>query len=330
MASDGEWARRPIIALLFAAEGLDPTLMELLDITGGLQIISHLHLSGTVLSDCQGLVRKIAQRHVLRRNPTNAGYPLIRDCVRSLTPQRTLQWIKGHPERSRTPRSGWTRDQWGNYLADLFAGDPTSTPPLNLPQLTIHPTLTHEAIAQASIQHADWHFIATGQVPALDGLRPALAHASLLDYFQTRDATQAAQGASARWEGASVQLAKWAWQLSQRDISKRGTKVRHLWDLRWHGANQAVANSAMADVVGVCPHCGHPHCSQTHILCNCPGLSAEQAGLDHDLALIVNRLHPGPGRSFGRAIQHLLFHHRDIGHRGQLWTGPGHRSIGPS
>ena len=45
--------------------------------------------------------------------------------------------------------------------------------------------------------------------------------------------------------------------------------------------------------------------------------------------LIVNRLHPGPGRSLGRAIHHLLFHHRDIAHRGNLWTGlwaPQHRA----
>ena len=137
MASDGEWERRPIIALPFTAEGLDtsqggsPTLMELLAITGGLQILQYLNLSGKVLSDCQGLIRKIAQRHVLRRNPTNAGYP----------------------------------------------------------QLNVHPTLTHEAIAQASIQPADWYFIAPGQAPLLDGLRPALAHAFLLDYVQTRDAS---------------------------------------------------------------------------------------------------------------------------------------------
>ena len=72
----------------------------------------------------------------------------------------------------------------------------------------------------------------------------------------------------------------------------------------------------MADFLGVCPLCGHPHCSQTHILCNCPGLATERAGLAQDLALLVNRLRPGPERSLGRAI-----HHQDIDHHGQLWTG---------
>ena len=266
MATDGDWASRPIIVLPFTTEGLgpsqggSPTLMELLAITGGLQILSHLNLQGTVLSDCQGLVRKIAQRNVLRRNPTNTGYPLLRDCVRELTPNRTLKWIKGHPERSQAPRSGWTQDQWGNFLADLFASNPHRPPPLDFPQLTTHRILAHAAIAQASIQPHDWHFIAPGHAPLLNGLRPALAHASLLNYLQTRDASRAARGGSARWEGTSTQLAAQAWRLTQRGIAKRGTKVRHLWDLRWHGENQAVANPQMADVVGVCPLCGHPDC----------------------------------------------------------------------
>ena len=215
-------ARRPIIALSFNAEGLGPTqggsltLMELLAITGGLQILSHLNLSGMVLSDCQGLIRKITQRNALRRNTTNAGYPLLRDCVRLIVPHCTLHWIKGHPERSRVPRSGWTQDQLGNYLADLFAGSLHSPVSLDFPQLTIHPTITHEAIAQDFIQPEDGYFI------------------------------------------------------------------------------------------------------------------AKRAGVDHDLALIVNRLNSGPGRSLGRAIHHLLFHHRDIAHRGQLWTGlwaPRHREL---
>ena len=115
-----------------------------------------------------------------------------------------------------------------------------TAPPLTFPQLTTHRILAHAAIAQAAIKPHDWHFIAPGQAPLLDGLRPALANASLRDYLQTRDASRAARGATARWEGTSTQLAARAWRLTQRGIAKRGTKVRHLWDLRWHGENQAV------------------------------------------------------------------------------------------
>ena len=194
MATDEHWARGPIFVLPFTADGLStdqggsPALMELLAITGGLQALDHLHLSGTVLSDCQGLVRKLAHRHVLRRNPTSAGYPLMRDCARSITTARTLQWIKGHPERTRTPCSGWTQDQWGNYLADLYARSPASSPPLDFPSLVVIPPLSYTAFAQAAIRPQDWHFVAPDQAPLLAGLGSALAHASLVDYLHTRDA----------------------------------------------------------------------------------------------------------------------------------------------
>ena len=57
---------------------------------------------------------------------------------------------------------------------------------------------------------------------------------------------RATRGAPARWAGTSVTRAAKAWQLSQRGIARRGGKVRHLWDLRWHGAKQAVANPGLA------------------------------------------------------------------------------------
>ena len=88
---------------------------------------------------------------------------------------------------------------------------------------------------------------------------------------------QGRQGATARWEGTSTQLAARAWRLTQRGIATRGTKVRPLWDLRWHGENQAVANPQLASILGVCPLCGHPHCSKTHILCNSVQVSPPKA-----------------------------------------------------
>ena len=43
----------------------------------------------------------------------------------------------------------------------------------------------------------------------------------------------------------------------------------------------------------------------------------------------MHRFRPGPERLLGRAFHHLLFYHRDVAHRGHLWTGlwtPQHRT----
>ena len=148
MASRAAWEQAPIIVLPFSAlsppadQGGSPFMMELLALTGALQLLAHLQLQGTVYSDCQGLIHKLQQQNVLRRNTSSAGYPLLRDCKRLISGTRSIHWIKGHPERSQTPPSGLSQDQWGNYVADLHPSPPP-THTLNLPALTILPTLQH-------------------------------------------------------------------------------------------------------------------------------------------------------------------------------------------
>ena len=114
---------------LYSGLGL-PMTMELLAISAGLELLDALSLSGTVCSDCQGLVKKLLHPHALRRTPATAGFPLIRACARRVRhPSRQLQRTRSHPERSGTPRSGWDQSQWGIFLADHYARSPTSPPP---------------------------------------------------------------------------------------------------------------------------------------------------------------------------------------------------------
>ena len=51
----------------------------------GLELLDALSLTGTVFSDCHGLVRKLHHHHVLRRTPAGGpGFPLISACVRRI------------------------------------------------------------------------------------------------------------------------------------------------------------------------------------------------------------------------------------------------------
>ena len=136
-----------------------------------------------------------------------------------------------------------------------------------------------------------------------------------------RDDSRAERGAPPRWADTTAPFAAKAWHLTQRGIAQRGSKVRHLWDLRWHGENQAIAAAGLAAHLAACPLCGHSPCSQSHILCDCPGLSHERAGLHLDFRILVGQLAGGPCRALGRAVTELLFHHPGIQERGQLWTG---------
>ena len=105
-----------------------------------------------------------------------------------------------------------------------------------------------------------------------DALRGTVHSLSLSAYLSTRDSSRALRGAPAKWVGTSARFAGRIWDLSKRGIAQRGRKVRHIWDLRWHGENRAVANPSQDDALHQCALCGHPQCGLAHIVCACPHL----------------------------------------------------------
>ena len=322
-----DWVHAPIYILPFtvprlAAElGGVPMTIELLGISAGLELLDALNLTGTVYSDCQGLVRKLCHPHVLRRTPAGPGFPLIRACVRRLThPLRKLQWVRSHPERSGTPRSGWDQSQWGIYLADLFARDPASPSPPGLP-LQIADPMPYQCISEGAIGPEDWHWVTAGHAPLLGALRGTVHSLSLSAYLSSRDSSRALRGAPAKWVGTSARFAGRIWDLSKRGIAQRGRKVRHIWDLRWHGENRAVANPSQDDVLHQCVLCGHPQCGLAHIVCACPHLSHTRDGARSDLHTFVTRQPPTPAARVMQRYTQLLFEHPNLDQRGQLWLG---------
>ena len=142
---------------------------------------------------------------------SSAGTPPAwahRECKRLINADRTIHWIKGHRERSHTPRSGWSQDQWGNYIADLYAGRPH--PPrqsTTFPGPSISPTLPYHLIARAAIRATDWQFISNTHIPMLASPSHAISRAALADYLYNRDASRASRGAPPRWGTTTVSLA---------------------------------------------------------------------------------------------------------------------------
>ena len=68
-----------------------------------------------------------------------------------------------------------------------------------------------------------------------------------------------------------------------------------------------IASGDLADHVAACPLCGHSPCSQTHIICDCPGLTHERAGLHLDFRILTGQQARGPWS--GRPCSH-----RTLGH----------------
>ena len=109
--------------------------------------------------------------------------------------------------------------------------------------------------------------------------------------------------------------------LNKKGIAGRARKIRHLWDLRWHEENRAIAQGVSDLHQHHCLICRRGLGTQAHILCECPALAQIRLSNHIDFNKAVRRLPPGPERTLGQAIVHLLHFHQPLEERGQLWTG---------
>ena len=334
-----DWNTAPIYVLPFTVPSMTeeyggtPMNMELLAISAGLELLEALDLEGTVHSDCQGLVKKLQHPQVLRRTPASAGFPLIRACVRRLQhPGRQLKWVRSHPERSPVPRTAWDQSQWGIFLADRYARSPASPPVPGL-LLQIAEPISFQCIADGAIRPDDWHWATASHAPLLGALGRSVSAVSLSSYLSHRDTSRALRGAPSLWEGTSSRFAARIWTLGQRGIARKGRKVRHIWDLRWHGENKAIADPTNGTALSRCGLCGHPVCGLGHIVCECPSLSSLRESIHHDLVLLSSRQSSTQvSRLMHRYVQ-LLFSHPELDQRGHLWLGhwppPLRQELGP-
>ena len=87
---------------------------------------------------------------------------------------------------------------------------------------------------------------ATGPAPMLGNLTRALHITALHTYTDHRDDSRARREATPKWGAVSAHHGAVAWQLTKKVIASRAPKIRHLWDLRWHEENRAVAQGAAA------------------------------------------------------------------------------------
>ena len=118
-------------------------MAELLAIYAGISLLHTLNLRGTVYSDCLAAVKKITRRWTPGKAFQAAGAALVTAARFLLSSTLTVQWMKGHPERSDSPVSAWTRQQWGIYVADALAKNKTSVHFHTPPYQYYEPTRSH-------------------------------------------------------------------------------------------------------------------------------------------------------------------------------------------
>ena len=278
---------------------------ELLAIFTGLSLLSTLNLRGTIYSDCLAAVKKITRRWTPGSAFQDTGAAPVTASRALLTPDITVQWTKGHPERSDSPPASWTRQQWGIYVADALTKnrDVSILPHSPIPVIRIHQIVLHDLLSTIS-PHL-WHLADNHNAPPLGNLRSMVSHHRARAYRANRDHLRAQRGATPIWTDSHLVASVSPGLQRGQALRRRVQGLRTLWDLRWHGENKAVATHSPDPQVSACPIC-HRYWSQAHVLCDCPGTTSERSGGISDLTIAINRLPPGPMLDLGRKFQTLL------------------------
>ena len=300
-------------------QGGGARLMELLSITAGTILLHRLGKQGRVITDNQGIVKQLSDRKRMSRSGSRQGTPIALPAWDILQAGLiTLHWHCGHPERREKDRTAWSRDDWGSYLANLYAPPRAEPSPAHSPTRIKHVIFTDlEAVRQQLIPHTRWHLCDHQDVAVLNTLNARFAFGRSRTYRSTRDQYRARRGAPPKWRNITPSWASHIWSLNKASFRRRGTLLKTMWDQWWHGENKAVAG--LLDTH--CPLCQDPICSQAHILCVCPALDHLRADHLRSLATSLTRLPQGPQRELLTKYLDMVNVWAPLEERALLWTG---------
>ena len=148
-------------------DGGGARLMELLATTAGTVLLHRLGKRGRVITDNQGVVKQLLDRSRMSRSGSRQGTSfalLAWDILQE--GQITPHWHRGHPERREKDRTAWSRDDWGSYLANLYAPPRADPSPFNC--VKSQPAL--KLISYASAPHSNIYVKTTFEPSAMPPL----------------------------------------------------------------------------------------------------------------------------------------------------------------
>jgi ribonuclease HI len=264
------WKDLPIISLQVTdgqkLDSLSAFSMESFGILVALSIASSLlDPEVTIFTDCQSAVKKL---HKLRNKPTirtkSRDASITLSSLRHwslLGPGVQIKWVKGHPERSQPDASLWSRDMWGNHLADraaagclqtvsyqydnLYSNELLLTPLLPFDALTLSPSLAPPGM---------WYFGNTQRQLISPSVVDRVQSRRFDGYLKKRDDNrQLRDNLPPKWAEINFPLAAKLWKSNSTTFMRN----RILFDKHWHPGNQAkkAKDTNTRLLMSKCPFC---------------------------------------------------------------------------
>ena len=281
-----DWKDRPIYTLqLVNGEGLlaiSAYTMELLGILIALSILAHFQMTTKISSDCEAAVKSVnnlrESRKVIRAKARDAS--LLTMAAKLLGSQNTeVVWIKGHPEKSHPDADEWTKDMWGNHLADrtaagIFFGQVEyqyQNLYSNLLSITALPILDVKELSSRLAPMNFWYFGTDEGQLVSTSITDAVQKNRATRYLQKRDGFRAERELPLQWQDYDLTLTATIWQM-KKNKQTRTLRNRLIFDKHWHSGNRAKSNKtkSLQSQLEKCPFCPNTD-SAAHWIVHCQG-----------------------------------------------------------
>ena len=304
ISRSAEWMNLPIIVMHISngqtLEAKSAFSMELLALLTGLSIITHTKQPATIYTDCESAVKKLQK---LMQSPaalkaTSRDVQLLAAATSHLrNGLSSLQWIRGHPERKQKDEEQWTREMWGNHLADrAAAGALTSKKYYQYNSdsaIVLHieslPTRDAHPLTSALTVPGTWYLGNKDRQLMASSVMESIRKQRLKQYLQDRDAKRKERELPPKWEQYDIPLAATLWKLTNKNASN-AFYTRLIFDSHWHPGNQvkSVTDPIQRAVIGKCPLCDHND-SSAHwsTSCNHPRANKLRSTLASNIDLAI-------------------------------------------
>ena len=279
IARDNNWKCKQILSISIIADPDEDHCssafdMELTAVTAGLKLIQYRNLDAVIFSDCKSVMDTLRQTTKLRQWSKKSNLTLLKA---GSTIYKDVYKVKSHPEQVEKNKRKWTRQMWGNDLADRSASGltideiscelPNSQPTV----LTLQLSLVRKTISLDE----KCYWVDKNLQPITQPFEELVPPARLKRYLSDRDSSRITRDPLLlpQWAGRQVKFASLACELKHRTLADRARMIRILWDWNEHGGNLRKQDKTGREK-GYCNMCIQTPDSQRHWICNCPNMGA--------------------------------------------------------
>jgi ribonuclease HI len=243
--------------------------MEVLGISVGLSIASQLPGAVvTICSDCQAAVRKLHKNRrrpsALRAKTRDSSLLGVSISLWNSMDNLTIKWVKGHPEKVEPDASLWTREMWGNHLADRAAAGALTSSLYqyqnlfsNAMYLTPFPPMEALALTARLAPLEAWYFGTTKRELLSTSMLDCIHRKRLTRYLVDRDQQRFDRAKlPPKWQHYDIPLAAKLWGISS-SAAYRCLKNRLIFDKHFHSGNRAksIKDPVQSELASQCPFC---------------------------------------------------------------------------